>query len=79
MSKVICKGSFGPIISARDDVEEKKVAIKSFSDCWENVNDLIEILKDIMAMKLLGDHQNVSPTVICAYLCSSSQFKHLIR
>ncbi len=59
-SKILGDGYFGVVRSAFDTKEHKPVAVKRIDASPNCYRDLVDVLKLIRAMKLLGSHPHVS-------------------
>ena len=52
-------GAFGVVVSALDKDSGEKVAIKKISRVFADAMDAKRILREILLMRRLGDHENV--------------------
>ena len=57
--KVIGKGSYGVVCSARDDLFDKKVAIKKITPMCKHTIDAKHVLREIRLMRHMGKHENI--------------------
>ena len=58
MIRPIGHGAYGVVISAMDNVSQKKVAIKKITRAFNDIVDAKRILREIKLMKMFA-HENV--------------------
>jgi serine/threonine protein kinase len=57
--KIIGQGSYGVVVSARDDVLKSKVAIKKITPMCKDKDDAVHVLREIRLMRHMGKHVNI--------------------
>ena len=57
--KPVGAGSYGLVCSAEDSVTGEMVAIKKIADTFKDLVDAKRIMREIMLLRKLGDHENI--------------------
>lgn len=57
--KPVGAGSYGLVVSAEDTVTGEMVAIKKIADTFRDLVDAKRIMREIMLLRKLGDHENI--------------------
>lgn len=55
----IASGAYGNVVSAQDNVSNRKVAIKKVKDVFRNLTDAKRILRELKLLRHLGGHENI--------------------